>query len=48
MVVTCQSQDNHALLHTLLYYLLYSKWDHHLQNEHNSVLKKTMNSLRNY
>ena len=28
---------------TLLYCPFYSKWDHHVQNEHHAVLKKTSN-----
>lgn len=32
-VVTCQSPGSHALKNTLLYHLLYPKWDHNSQNE---------------
>jgi len=43
VVATCQSQSSPALKNTLLYGLFDSKWDHHLQNKHHAVLKKTWN-----
>lgn len=36
-------KDNHTRKHSLLYRLFHSKRDHHLQNEHHSVLKNTWN-----
>lgn len=38
-IVTCQSQDGHALKHTMLYCLINLKWDYDLRNYHHAVLK---------
>lgn len=45
LVATCQSQGSHARQHTLLYHLLHFKLEHHLQNEHHAVLKKTCENI---
>lgn len=38
-MVTCQSQDDHALEYALLLYGLFlSEWEHNLLNEHHVVL----------
>lgn len=34
---------SHALIHTQLYRVFYSKWDLYLQTEHHAVLNKTLN-----
>lgn len=54
MVAASQSQGSHAINHTLLYHLFFSKWDQNLQNEittsccsegHLKVVIETINSL---
>lgn len=43
VAAACQSHGGYNLKHTLLLCLPYSKQDHHLQNEHCAILKKTWN-----
>ena len=38
--------DSHTLKNNPVYHIFYSKWDHNLLNEHNSVLKKNKNKRK--